>query len=375
MCESLKSAPATEVSGSGCESQFHKPSWSVLSNGKPTAQHSTWRGWKRKEWARPLSGLTWRALLTSWLPGYQPDSLISFARESRASRGQWRGSVPGWPMSGGFGSLSGESSVSCGRGSSSSKTSQVFGVAVDSLPSSVTLHGSGTMRNGIVSQRWKSVRTTGENGSGFWPTSTNGTHGTDFAKAGRTGSGGDDLQTAIARSMLQTPCASDAAGSRSTKGSKRPAEGGLRKQAMLSTPRAEDSQATGAHRGKPDTLNSAVRQVPTPKATMWSEAMWMRNKAERFASPQANDWKSGTGFTPDGQHTPQLRHTAGGMLNPTWVGWLMGVPLGWDALPLMRQSALSACMPWAMESYLSRQRWLLCNLPGEEDGDASQSSK
>ena len=214
--------------------------------------------------------------------------------------------------------------------------------------------------------------TTFESGFGFWPTPTC----TDTRSGSRDGtqSAYQRLNEAV---YMPTPCASDAAGSRSTKGSKRQGEGGLRKQAMLPTPRAEDSQATGAHRGKPDTLNSAVRfrtpntrdhhpqgprtDHPQRQTTLCDQVR------ETFASPQANDWKSGTGFVPDGQHTPQLRHTAGGMLNPTWVGWLMGVPLGWDALPLMSQSALKGFMRLGMESYLCRQRMLLCSLLGEED--------
>lgn len=53
------------------------------------------------------------------------------------------------------------------------------------------------------------------------------------------------------------------------------------------TPRAEDSQCAGGHRGKDDTLYGAICK-PADKAT----------------------------------DTP-------GQLNPTWVEWLMGFPLGW----------------------------------------------
>lgn len=333
-CESLNCAPDTAASASASKSHCHKPAWWVLSSGKPTAQPGGWRGWKRLEWANSLSGLTWRALLRSWLPGYEPDSLTSYARESRVSRGARLEAGAGWMMNGGSGEPSEGSSLSCGRGSSSLKTSPVFGVPVASLPSSVTLHGSGTMRNGIVSQRRKSGRITRETDFGFWPTLTT----TDTRSGDGTASAYQRLNEAVYRELIptpQTPCASDAVGSRSTKGSKRQNEGGLRKAAKVPTPRAEDSQAKGGHRGKADTLPSFV------------------------ATPQANDWKSGTGFTPDGQHTPQLRHSAGGMLNPTWVCWLMGLPLGWDALPLMNRHALSGCMPSAMAFFLSRQRMLL----------------
>ena len=57
------------------------------------------------------------------------------------------------------------------------------------------------------------------------------------------------------------------------------------------------------------------------------------NTPSMWPTPQAQDYKSGTGYSHDGKsQTPQLRHLLGGMLNPTWVEWLMGFPLGWTAL-------------------------------------------
>jgi len=54
---------------------------------------------------------------------------------------------------------------------------------------------------------------------------------------------------------------------------------------------------------------------------------------EMFPTPQANDWKSGTGYDHgDKKQTPQLRHISGGLLNPMWVEWLMGFPIGWTDL-------------------------------------------
>jgi len=48
----------------------------------------------------------------------------------------------------------------------------------------------------------------------------------------------------------------------------------------------------------------------------------------RFPTPNARDWRSGKGRQDNG-HSPQLPETIGGQLNPTWVEWLMGFPLGW----------------------------------------------
>ncbi len=58
--------------------------------------------------------------------------------------------------------------------------------------------------------------------------------------------------------------------------------------------------------------------------------------AINLPTPGANDWKSGTGWDAQKQkengHSPQLRHLSGGQLNPAWIEWLMGWPLGWTEL-------------------------------------------
>ena len=68
-----------------------------------------------------------------------------------------------------------------------------------------------------------------------WPTPTraDGLRGPDYAKLNREGSGGDDLVTAANRETFPTP-------------------------------RSEDSECAGAHRGVPDTLTSHARLYPTP---------------------------------------------------------------------------------------------------------------
>lgn len=55
------------------------------------------------------------------------------------------------------------------------------------------------------------------------------------------------------------------------------------------------------------------------------------NTPSMWPTPAARDWKSGKGRQQNG-HTPQLPEVIGGQLNPTWVDWLMGFPLGWTDL-------------------------------------------
>jgi hypothetical protein len=50
-------------------------------------------------------------------------------------------------------------------------------------------------------------------------------------------------------------------------------------------------------------------------------------------TPQANDWRSGRGYSHGGKRpTPQLRHMISGLLNPRFVEQLMGFPIEWTAL-------------------------------------------
>jgi len=57
-------------------------------------------------------------------------------------------------------------------------------------------------------------------------------------------------------------------------------------------------------------------------------------KKRQWMSPQARDWKD-TGTTQGNRKSPNLGTQAGGKLNPTWVEWLMGWPLGWTDLNLL----------------------------------------
>ena len=57
-------------------------------------------------------------------------------------------------------------------------------------------------------------------------------------------------------------------------------------------------------------------------------------RMDKWSTPQSRDWKD-TGTTQGNRKSPNLGTQAGGKLNPTWVEWLMGWPLGWtDLKPL-----------------------------------------
>jgi hypothetical protein len=89
---------------------------------------------------------------------------------------------------------------------------------------------------------------------------------------------------------------------------------------LFPTPRAADADKgtrslegsrKEAERGHGIDLPSYVQIVPTPTA----------NDAKNNNSP--SQW------TENGRHSDQLNVVAGGSLNPEWVEWLMGFPIGW----------------------------------------------
>jgi hypothetical protein len=150
---------------------------------------------------------------------------------------------------------------------------------------------------------------------------------------------------------------------------------------MFPTPRSEDSQSCGAHKGTPDTLTAFMKMWPTPRAgnpgsrpngkggKILSEevrkSLWPTPKGspsgpdfarmnregsggddlatavarENFPTPSCMDHIERKGMRPSraatGRTTGYLSETVSGQLNPTWVEWLMGWPLGWtDLKPL-----------------------------------------
>jgi hypothetical protein len=66
-----------------------------------------------------------------------------------------------------------------------------------------------------------------------------------------------------------------------------------------------------------------------------------------YQTPVARMWKdNGTNPSELERNSPTLAMQAGGSLNPTWVEWLMGWPLGWtDLKPLETDKSHSALQP------------------------------
>ena len=203
----------------------------------------------------------------------------------------------------------------------------------DSIACSPTLPRWGMMRDGELWERTTPGLRTEETGSGFWPTPIrdDANHRTNPAMA--------------AHGMWPTPNRMDAVESE-----------------LMSDPNHwRKRQAQKAEEGinLQFPLRVAVRMWPTPRAFMHKDASYDRGKSnlgdvvaelERFPTPKSRDWK---GQIQRGIHGPADSvanldrgdgKTIGGQLNPDWVEWLMGWPVGWtDLKPLETDRFLLWC--------------------------------
>ena len=107
---------------------------------------------------------------------------------------------------------------------------------------------------------------------------------------------------------------------------------------LLPTPRAEGMDSMGADVTK--SLLTAARLWPTPNTvdakggTRTGKGQVQLCHVVKVPTPTARDWKSGSHATQEERGRiagPTLAEWTGGQLNPPWVEWLMGFPVGWTA--------------------------------------------
>lgn len=223
------------------------------------------------------------------------DSLVRTSAPPEKAPGS-TGNAPG------CGASSRELSVKFDPATSSWKTHQCLWE--EDLPeSSVTLPRWGSMRAGVLSEHTTPARLTKGTESGLWPTPKASAAGPDFAKLDRSGTG-VSLQTAVA--MWTTPAARDAKGANSR----------------------EHCKTNGTRRKHMDQLPNAVAH-PDLRST--------------YPTPKTNGFCGGSGAAAKVRQNEDLTDAEkrsmlagnGGQLNPDWVEWLMGWPIGWtDLKPL-----------------------------------------
>jgi len=172
-----------------------------------------------------------------------------------------------------------------------------------SVPFSETWPRAGMTRNGRAYQRAPLVRLTDATASGLWPTPDNGAFNLTESpesvlerqaqqKARGINGNGFGLRLATAAQLWPTPCAEDAKNVPYQKG-----DNGTRYPMLL---------------GAVD----PARMWPTPASRDYRSPSLKVGTPEYFRAPTAGI---------------PLPEAIGGQLNPTWVEWLMGYPLGWTA--------------------------------------------
>lgn len=186
----------------------------------------------------------------------------------------------------------------------------------------------GSMRDGECSAQPTPARRICANESGSWPT----IRSSDGERGGR----GDLIQSVrgnpnARHKRWQTPVADDAVD---------------RVKGKLNS------------RGEPK-LSAQVKLWPTPhgfskdgrsNGPSWNELGRVVNQS-LWPTPQARDWKDGKNPKRHGNHSPSVAVAEsapemGGSLNPTWVEWLMGWPIGW-----------TDCAPLEMAKFQAWQQW------------------
>jgi hypothetical protein len=181
----------------------------------------------------------------------------------------------------------------------------------------------GLMRNGECWEQQTLAQTTRGTGFGLLPTPL-----ASNTKANHLRSNGRPP-----RSYWATPAASDGqrAGTITDKMTGQSLPQMVNTPAKWPMPCATDYKGSGQTGQLRDRLDYAAERGAT--------------KSNNYATPQARDFRSGsTDWWDNPDRSRNLNDQIGGKLNPTWVEWLMGWPLGWtDLKPLAMDK--SHCVP------------------------------
>ena len=280
---------------------------------------------------RPFTADLWQAVLT-WcqeVSRARTSALQEKAQEStepdQACGPTWRGSLARFDPA-----------------TSSWRTAQPS-LLEDLGESSVIWPRSGMTADGQCWELPMSGRRISGTGSGLWRTPTVGMLNADRAK--------DPEYTARKEAKGQTITLADQVKNQRMWPTPTCPNGG-RSVAHVTDWRSERTAYTDKGKKVQIDLAQAVKLWPTPtvcgnynrKGASASSGDGLATAVLKCATPTARDWKSGKASqaTHDRNSRP-LSEQIGGSLNPTWVEWLMGWPLGWtDLKPLATDRCPSA---------------------------------
>jgi hypothetical protein len=223
------------------------------------------------------------------------------------------------------------------------KTSQLS-LLEDSPTSLATLPRWGWMHAGAVWGLTTSGRPISANGSGYWP-SPNAEGGAGYMSGSNRDTWRPTLESAVQMRPEGAPpqITADEYRGKGRKAAMSPTPHGMspdgksngpsgnelgyavnRTQRDLFTRTANDTTSVGT---------PTAATTPTPAGSLDTPSTPLR-----WATPRAN-MSTGAGQPPGQQGGMNLQTQLGGSLNPTWVCWLQGWPLNWEALgPLNPQT-------------------------------------
>ena len=221
--------------------------------------------------------------------GHGADSLTLLPVDSRARTSVLRGKAQDLTANAaGYGASSPASLARYDPDTHSLKTAQLS-LIEDSKGCSLILPRSGWMRNGECYQQPMLVRRTYESAFGLWRTPTVGMLNADRAK--------DPEYTSRKELKGQTITLADQ----------------VKHERLWPTPTVcGNYNRKGASETSGDGLATAVLKVAAPTARDWRSGKASQKTMERNSRP--------------------LSEQIGGSLNPNWVEWLMGWPIGWTDL-------------------------------------------
>ena len=201
----------------------------------------------------------------------------------------------------------------------------------EDLPwSSVILPRWGMMRDGVCWERITPALPTSETVSGSWPTPLASDYkGAVSAERAAESSRGVSLsEEVVRRATFATPCAADGA-----KGGRGDLYGQIFNSGRqrIPTPTAGDAKQSGSRNTENSKAHPGLSLTDYVKQ---DNGAGRRRYATPKATPSGPDYaragrkKSGG----DDLQTQVSREEPGGLLNPPWVEWLMGWPIGMTAL-------------------------------------------